>query len=204
VDIDVHHGDGVQAIFYDDPTVLTCSIHQDGRTLYPGTGFVNETGSEFSSINVPLWPGTTPETWLWAFRNGIMPALKAFQPRAIVLQMGTDSHALDPLARIENDAQTWLEAVKEIKALNLPTVALGGGGYNITCVVRMWAAATLTWLDREVPDEIPEKQAEEWGMPTFFDPSTKSSDAGRPQAEEAVNWLESNVFRQRAQPNAPL
>ncbi len=189
VDIDVHHGDGVQAIFYDDPSVLTCSIHQDGRTLYPGTGFVSDTGADFSSINVPLWPGTSPETWIWAFRNGIMPALRAFLPKAIVLEMGADSHALDPLARIENDVQTWIEAVKDIKALNIPTVALGGGGYSITEVVRMWTAATLTLLDIPVPEEVPEPYAANWSMPRFFDREQSPSDAGRPQAQEAVNWL---------------
>jgi len=169
VDIDVHHGDGVQAIFYEDPTVLTCSIHQDGRTLYPGTGFPSESGAANSSVNVPLWPGASPSGWHSAFRDGIVPAIQEFKPEAIVLQMGTDSHFLDPLARIENDAQTWLEAVKDVKALGLPTVALGGGGYEITTVPRMWAAATLTLMDVPVPKNVPEPFGSTWGMPRFMD-----------------------------------
>jgi acetoin utilization protein AcuC len=189
VDIDVHHGDGVQAIFYEDPTVLTCSIHQNGRTLYPGTGSVSETGADNASINVPLWPGTSPSVWLWAFRNGILPKLEAFNPEAIVLQMGTDSHALDPLAAIENNAQTWLEAVKDIQATNKPLVALGGGGYNLTTVPRMWVAATLTLLGISVPESVPEPYGSEWGLPRFFDPEPEPTDAGLRQAEEAVAQL---------------
>ncbi len=189
VDIDVHHGDGVQAIFYEDPTVMTCSIHQDGRTLYPGTGFPKETGADLSSINVPLWPNTSQDVWIWALENGIMPALKRFRPEAIVLQMGTDSHFLDPLARIENDAQTWLNAVKRVKELGLPLVALGGGGYEITCVPRMWSAAVLTLMDLPVPSEVPLPFAVDWAMPKFFDAARPSHGAGKLEAEDAVGQL---------------
>ncbi|HEY3782813.1 MAG TPA: hypothetical protein VGL56_17150 [Fimbriimonadaceae bacterium] len=191
VDIDVHHGDGVQAIFYDDPTVLTCSIHQDGRTLYPGTGWVDETGADFSSINVPLLPGTTADVWLWAFRNGILLFLKEFKPGAIVLQMGADTHFSDPLAHINNTAQSYLEAVRDVKGLGIPLVALGGGGYNITSVVRMWAAAILTLNGLEIPGDVPEPFAGEWNMPKFFDPEQIQS-SGQEQAEKVVAWLETH------------
>lgn len=149
VDIDVHHGCGVQWLFYDDPTVMTCSIHQDGRTIYPGSGFVEETGAEGTSINVPLPPGTTGDTWLWAFQKGILPALEWFRPEAIVLQMGTDTHFEDQLGRLKNTAQEWTEAVRLIREFGVPIVALGGGGYNLEVVPRMWVAATLTLMGRE-------------------------------------------------------
>ncbi|HXH61733.1 MAG TPA: hypothetical protein VNI20_10295, partial [Fimbriimonadaceae bacterium] len=110
IDIDLHHGDGVQAIFYDDPTLLTCSIHETGRTLYPGTGFADETGAQNSAVNVPLEPGTTGDVWLWAFENGIMPRVREFAPQAVVLQMGTDPHFLDPLGHLQVAAQEWLGA----------------------------------------------------------------------------------------------
>ncbi len=169
IDIDVHHGDGVQWIFYDDPTVLTASIHQDGRTLYPGTGARSETGAEGSAVNVPLPPGTGSEAWLAAFREQLLPRVIDFAPEAVVLQMGTDAHALDPLARLDIDAQTWLQAVSDVKGLNIPIVALGGGGYALTCVPRMWTAACLTLGGYDVPDVIPEPFASEWGTPRFFD-----------------------------------
>jgi len=154
VDIDLHHGDGVQWLFYDDSSVMTCSIHESGNFLYPGTGSVEETGADFSSVNAPLAPMTTGDTWLTAFQEVIMTSLKRFQPEAIVLQMGADPHFLDPLGHLQVSAQEWLEAVQLIKSLDLPTVALGGGGYEMTTVPRMWVAATLTLLNREVPNRF--------------------------------------------------
>jgi acetoin utilization protein AcuC len=158
VDIDVHHGDGVQEAFYDDPTVLTLSIHETGRTLFPGTGFVEETGSGNGvgySVNVPVWPYTTDELWLQAWREAALPLLKAFSPEAICLQLGTDAHCLDPLAHVCLTAQGWLHAVKDIKALDVPVVALGGGGYNQSTVPRMWALAYGELFGVALPDATP-------------------------------------------------
>jgi len=159
VDIDVHQGDGVQWIFYNDPTVLTCSIHEDGRTLWPGTGGVEEVAVDGSSINVPMEAGTTADVWIDAFRRTIIPKLKQWGPEAIVLQMGTDTHYWDPLAHINSNQQAWLEAVKEVQALDLPIVAVGGGGYNITTVPRMWTSACLTLAGVPFEDEIPAEPA---------------------------------------------
>lgn len=159
VDIDVHQGDGVQWIFLDDPTVLSCSIHEDGRTLWPGTGGVDEVGAGDSNMNVPMEAGTTADVWIEAFRRTIIPQLKQWKPEAIVLQMGTDTHYLDPLAHINSNQQAWLEAVKEIQALELPIVALGGGGYNLTTVPRMWASACLTLGGIPFEDTIPAELA---------------------------------------------
>lgn len=153
VDIDLHHGDGVQWLFYDDPTVMTCSIHESGAYLYPGTGFVEETGADLTSVNAPLHPMTTGDTWLVAFRDVILARLREFQPEAIVLQMGADPHTLDPLGHLQLSVQEWLEAVSDVRALDVPIVALGGGGYEKTTVPRMWTAATLTLLGRPVPPD---------------------------------------------------
>ncbi|HZH99421.1 MAG TPA: hypothetical protein VEX38_10660, partial [Fimbriimonadaceae bacterium] len=200
IDIDVHHGDGVQWMFYDDPTVLTCSIHQDPRTLYPGTGRVDETGEAFTSLNVPLEPGTTGDTWLWAFERSVLPALRRFRPEAVVLQMGTDAHKLDPLAHIRCTAQEWVAAVERIRDFGVPIVALGGGGYNLATVPRMWAAACLSLVRHELDGpEIPEPFATDWEMPLFFDPFLpEPRKTGIEQAERVVNWLEHNLL-----PNIP-
>lgn len=190
VDIDVHHGDGVQQIWYDDPSVLTCSIHEDGRTLFPGTGTLDETGAEFSALNVPLEAKTTGDVWLWAFANTILPALETFKPQAIVLQLGTDTHFLDPLGHIRCTAQEWLGAVEAIHELDVPVLAVGGGGYNLQTVPRMWTAACLTLCGRRVPCRLPEDLAEEWGTPFFFDeqlPEPRGS--GWFRAEETVDLL---------------
>ncbi len=200
VDIDVHHGDGVQWIFYDDPSVLTCSIHEDPRTLYPGTGFVHETGTDFSAVNVPLAARTTGDVWLWAFKNGIVPALERFQPQAIVLQTGADSHFLDPLAHLLNTAQEWLEAVKVVRDFGVPVVHLGGGGYNMTTKPRMWAAACLTMAGFDVPERVPEPYATDWQMPTFMDGECPGpAGSGRKAAKEAVDFITLNHLTQMRQ-----
>jgi acetoin utilization protein AcuC len=172
VDIDLHHGDGVQWLFYDDPTVLTVSVHQDGRTLFPGTGSVREMGegdAAGTSINIPLPPATTDRYWLSALEPTVRKAFDLFRPEAVVLQMGADAHFLDPLGNLQLTAQGWLEGVKLIKSFGLPTVAVGGGGYNLTTVPRIWTLACAEWLDVALPDDIPEPTAREIGAHHFFD-----------------------------------
>lgn len=198
VDIDVHHGDGVQWLYFDDPSVLTCSIHEGPRTLFPGTGGVEETGEAFTSVNVPLAPGTTGEVWMRAFRGGVMPALQRFDPGAIVLQMGTDAHMLDPLAHLRVTAQEWLEAVREVRDLGKPIVAVGGGGYHLDTVPRMWAAASLTLMGREVPNRLPEPLAAEWGVSDTFDALPDPRGGGDEEASATVRWLQGFVH-----PNVP-
>lgn len=155
VDIDLHHGDGVQWIFYDDETVATLSIHESGKHLYPGTGFENETSVNCTAMNIPLLPMTTGDVWLSAFETIFAATVDRFQPGAIVLQMGADAHFRDPLGHLQVAVQEWLAAVELVRDRRLPIVALGGGGYEMSNVPRMWAAATLTLLDRAVPDLQP-------------------------------------------------
>jgi acetoin utilization protein AcuC len=172
VDIDVHHGDGVQELFYDDPTVLTVSLHESGRTLFPGTGYTDEIGvgpGEGYSVNIPHAPYATDDIWLYAWREAALPVLKAFDPEAIVLQLGTDPHVLDPLAHICLTAQGWLEAVKDVKSLGKPIVAVGGGGYNLTTVPRMWTLAISTLADLNLPDDVPDTYAHKRQIPTLTD-----------------------------------
>ena len=169
VDIDLHHGDGVQHIFYDDASVLTCSIHESGKFLYPGTGFEHETGKSLSSLNVPLEPMTTGDTWLWAIESLIIPSLKAFQPQAIVLQMGADPHFSDPLGHLQVTAQEWVQAVKHVVALGIPIVALGGGGYSLSAVPRMWLGAIMTLLGKDIPPTLVTSSNSDWGFTNFED-----------------------------------
>lgn len=169
VDIDVHHGDGVQGLFLDDPTVLTCSIHEDPRTLFPGTGFLEETGSAFTSVNAPVPARATGEAWLAAFDGIVMAALERYRPQALVLQMGTDAHELDPLAHLRVTAQEWREAVVRIRDFGVPIVAVGGGGYNLLTVPRMWVGACLELAGLAVPERLPEDLAEAWQTPRFDD-----------------------------------
>ncbi len=179
LDIDLHHGDGVQWIFYNDPTVLTVSIHEGGQWLFPGTGAVNELGegdAEGTSVNIPLAPFTTDAIWWDAFMQVVPYAFERFQPEALVLQMGCDPHDLDPLGHLSLTAQGWVRAVAWAKSLGLPTVALGGGGYNLTTVPRMWTLAIATLIGVELPDQTPETYPWHSTIPTLSDLKSPSVD----------------------------
>jgi acetoin utilization protein AcuC len=147
VDIDVHHGDGVQAAFYDDPRVLTISLHQDPRTLFPGTGMPSEIGigpAEGSAMNVCLPPGTDDAGWLRAFHAVVPGAVRAFKPEILVTQCGCDTHHDDPLASLELTVDGQRTAIAALHALAHEAadgrwLAFGGGGYGIVrCVPRTW------------------------------------------------------------------
>jgi len=130
VDTDVHHGDGTQDIFYHDPDVLFISLHQDGRTLYPGSGFVNEAGGPgayLSTINIPLPPGTGDEGLLRVLREVIKPALEQFQPELVINSAGQDNHFTDPLANMQVSAQGYARLTEELQ----PDLAVLEGGYAI-------------------------------------------------------------------------
>jgi acetoin utilization protein AcuC len=147
VDLDVHHGDGVQAAFYDDPRVLTVSLHEHPITLFPGTGLPGETGTgdgDGYAVNVALPAGTGDAGWLRALDGVALPLLRAFKPTVLVSQHGCDSHRLDPLAHLELtvDGQRQAQLIMHELAHELcggRWVATGGGGYALVQVVpRTW------------------------------------------------------------------
>jgi acetoin utilization protein AcuC len=160
LDVDVHHGDGVQAAFYDDPRVLTISLHETPLALFPGTGFSDETGgpgAEGTAVNIPLPPGTADAGWLRAYHAIVPSVVRAFAPEIIFSQCGADAHRLDPLAdlRLSVDGQraTYL-AMRDLadELCDGRWVATGGGGYALVEVVpRAWthllAVATGDPLD---------------------------------------------------------
>lgn len=130
VDTDVHHGDGTQDIFYHDPDTLFISFHQDGRTLYPGTGFMEEMGSPNafgSTINIPLPPGTGDEGLHYVLDNLILPMLADFEPEVIINSAGQDNHFSDPLANMSITAQGYAKLADKLKA----DIAVLEGGYSI-------------------------------------------------------------------------
>ena len=158
VDIDVHHGDGVQAAFYDSDRVLTISLHQDGHTLFPGTGFDGESGTGDGlgySVNVPLPLFTDDETYLWAFRQIVPPLVARFSPDIVVSQLGVDTHYRDPLAGLVLTTNGQQQLFDELDALAPRWLALGGGGYDISVVPRAWTLAFGVMAGRTWPDELP-------------------------------------------------
>jgi len=130
VDTDVHHGDGTQDIFYHDPNVLYISLHQDGRTLYPGSGFVNEKGGPNAwdqTLNIPLPPGTGDEGYHYVLENWVLPRLQAFAPELIINSAGQDNHFTDPLASMNLTANGYGRITELLK----PDLAVLEGGYSI-------------------------------------------------------------------------
>ena len=158
VDIDAHHGDGVQQAFYSMPDVLTLSVHQSGYTIFPGSGFVEEVGQgpgEGISINVPLLPGAGDEAYERVLDAVVLPALRAFAPDVLVTQLGSDAILGDIVANLRLSLRTFERMVVAFRDLGLPWLALGGGGYDVGNVIRAWTLAWSTVTETELPDEIP-------------------------------------------------
>ena len=158
VDIDAHHGDGVQFAFYGDPNVLTISTHERGDRLFPGTGFVAEMGEGEGvgfSVNLPLQPFTDDEVYRPAFEAVVPPLLRAFNPDVLVLQLGIDSHRTDPLTHLSLTVQGFTSVVKRLLELAPRVVALGGGGYDLPNVARAWTGAWAALNDVTLPDALP-------------------------------------------------
>ncbi|MFJ8685122.1 acetoin utilization protein AcuC [Micromonospora wenchangensis] len=160
VDVDVHHGDGVQEVFYRDPRVLTVSLHETPLALFPGTGFPDETGgpgAQGSAVNVPLPPGTDDAGWQRAFHAIVPSVLRAFRPQILLTQCGADGHRMDPLADLHLSVDGQRATYLSLRALadelcDGRWVATGGGGYALVEVVpRAWthllAVATGDPLD---------------------------------------------------------
>jgi len=168
VDVDVHHGDGVQAAFYDDPRVLTISLHESPRSLFPGTGRPAESGgpgAEGMSVNVALPAHTADAEWLRAFDAVVPPLVKAFAPEVLVTQLGCDSHRLDPLAHLELSLDAQRVALAELHRLahdhaGGKWLLLGGGGYALVQVVpRIWSSALAEAAHRPLSAATPTPDA---------------------------------------------
>lgn len=171
IDIDAHHGDGVQEAFYRDPNVLNISIHETGRYLFPGTGFIEERGEGEGygyTINVPLDAFTEDDSWLKAFAAVVPVLTESFKPDIIVTTNGCDTHTYDPLTHLSLTTYSFMVAQHLLHKLahNVCSgrlVALGGGGYDWWRVVpRAW---TLLWAEiaeRHLPEKVPKSWLERW------------------------------------------
>ncbi|MBI5344059.1 MAG: acetoin utilization protein AcuC [Deltaproteobacteria bacterium] len=158
VDIDAHHGDGVEYAFYDSDRVLTISLHEGGQWLFPGTGLVTDTGIKDGagfSVNLPLPPGTCDEVFVNAFNEVVPPFIDAFRPDILVTQLGVDTFETDPITHLNLTTNGFEEMVKRFKDFNIPWVALGGGGYDLSNVARAWTLAWAIMNGAEAPGEIP-------------------------------------------------
>jgi acetoin utilization protein AcuC len=163
VDVDVHHGDGTQFIFYDDPRVLTCSVHESGRYLFPGTGAVSERGigaGDGYSVNIPLPAFSGDGPYMRAIEEVIAPAVEAFRPDIIITQDGVDPHHQDPLAHLQVRMATFPRLWRVLhdmadRAADGRWIALGGGGYNVDVLPRAWALLFAEMTGAALDDELP-------------------------------------------------
>ncbi len=164
IDIDAHHGDGVQWAFYNSPQVLTISLHESGKYLFPGTGFVEEIGEGEGrgySVNVPFEPETDDQSFLYAFNQIVPPLIETFKPNILVTQCGCDAHFQDPLSHLNLSIRAYQKVFKEMHQLahektNGKWLALGGGGYDIFSVVpRAWTILFAEMSSVTLPPEIP-------------------------------------------------
>jgi len=171
VDLDVHHGDGTQELFADDPQVLTLSIHESGRTLFPGTGDADDAGgpgARGTAVNLPLDADSGDASWLAAVES-VVPALsEAFRPTFLVSQHGCDSHVFDPLAHLRLTTAAYARATRLLDEMahtwcDGRWLATGGGGYDAYRVVpRSWALVWLAQAHRDVPEVVPEAWRARW------------------------------------------
>ncbi len=193
IDIDVHHGDGVQEIFYNESGVLTLSIHETGRTLYPGTGFPEELGEgegEGYSVNVPLPPYTTDEFYLQAFEAIVPPIIETYQPEAIVMQSGVDTHFQDQLGHLRLTTETYTKVAARVAELtNHYTggrlITVGGGGYSYLSVPRCWTLMFSEYAEFVVDDEIPKEWLQLFKETTGLEPPTHVRDQKAPQLTDS-------------------
>ena len=144
LDVDVHHGDGVAYAFYDRCDVMTISLHQNPKTLFPGTGFADEIGTglgEGYCVNVPLPVGTYDQMYMKAFKAIVLPLIGAYDPDVIVFELGADALAGDPLGNLQLNNNVYADVINHLLGFDKPILATGGGGYHVGNTVRAWALA---------------------------------------------------------------
>ena len=176
VDIDVHHGDGVQAGLYDTDRAMKVSIHESGQWLFPGTGSPDETGTgngDGYTVNIPLAPYTDDDLWHQAFDAVVLDLSRAFEPDLIFTQLGIDTHRNDPLAHLSLTTQGHNRAVQKIASLvdeiGCPWIAVGGGGYDMSAVARAWTMDLATMANFELPEDMPPSFTSIPNQTTFHD-----------------------------------
>ncbi len=206
IDIDAHHGDGVQKAFYGINQVLTISLHETGYTLFPGTGFENEIGEgegEGYSVNLPFPPYTDDEVYLWVFEEVVPELVHAFQPDVVVTQLGVDTFYNDPLTNLHFSILGYERVLKRIKGLAPRWVALGGGGYNIFNVVRAWTLAWAVMNGIELNEKLPEsffKEAVKMGIEErelrghLRTPLHSQNKENRVEMERVVHYIKETVL----------
>jgi acetoin utilization protein AcuC len=205
LDVDVHHGDGVAYAFYDRRDVMTISLHQNPRTLFPGTGFEDEIGSGEGKgycVNIPLPIGTYDEAYMEAFKSLVPPLIGSFEPDVFVFELGADALAGDPLANMYLTNNVYVEIINRLLSFNKPILMTGGGGYNIGNTVRAWALAWSVLCGADSENQEPALGgvmlgSTEWqgGLrDKVLAVSSQQQDSVMPAIENTIKIIKSTVF----------
>ena len=155
LDIDVHNGDGVAHGFYDRSDVMTISLHENPKTLFPGTGFEDDIGEGAGRgycVNLPLPVGTFDQAYLFAFEAVVLPLIRAYNPDVIVFELGADTLAGAPLAHLQLTNNVYVDVINHLLRFNKPILAVGGGGYHVENTVRAWALAWTILSDQDLAE----------------------------------------------------
>jgi acetoin utilization protein AcuC len=207
IDIDAHHGDGVQEAFYNTDRVLTVSLHETGEALFPGSGFEQEIGTGAGkgySVNIPLPSEADDEIFVHAFTETVPALIEAYQPDIVVSQFGVDTFRSDPLAHLNLTTNGFSRIVSIIKDLAPKWVALGGGGYDIANVARAWTLAWAIMNDSDGPEVMPEAFFRQHPNDRFpgrhlkdepFIVTGRKKEEMRNEVDRVIASVKENVFR---------
>ena len=205
IDFDAHHGDGVQRSFYDEPRVMTVSLHETGRYLFPGTGDVLELGNGLGrgySVNVPLEPFTEDDSYIEAIESLLSPLVISFAPDGIVTQHGCDTHAWDPLTHLSltlRGIQAQIKLAHQLAHTYCQGrwVAVGGGGYDLYRVVpRAWSMVWAEMSDQSLPEHLPHKWVKRW-QPVWSDMENQEAEAQQLMGKEPASMTFPTRFQDR-------
>ncbi|KAJ2461129.1 histone deacetylase [Coemansia sp. RSA 2424] len=209
IDIDVHHGDGVEEAFYTTDRVMTCSFHKYGE-FFPGTGDLRDIGEakgKYYAVNFPLRDGIDDASYQSVFKPVIRNIMEWYQPDAVVLQCGTDSLAGDKLGCFNLSMEGHAECVRFVKDFNLPTLVLGGGGYTIRNVSRVWAYETGILVGTEMDRKLPMNDYMDYYAPeyTLNVPAYNVENSNSPEYLERIrNQVLQNLERTRFAPSVQM
>lgn len=206
LDVDVHHGDGVAYAFYDRSDVMTISLHENPKMLFPGTGFEDEIGTGRGRgycVNLPLPVGTFDQAYIYAFETIALPLIRTYKPDVIVFELGVDALAGDPLAHLYLTNNTYVEIINHLLSFGKPILATGGGGYNVENTVRAWALAWTVLSGQDIADGIDATvggvmlESTDWqgGLrDRELAPSNQQKEMVLPALEASIETIKAKVF----------
>ncbi len=206
IDIDAHHGNGVQDAFYGSDRVLTISLHESGKTLYPWGGYENETGVREGTgynVNIPFMAESDDEVYTWAFKETVPPLIKAFAPDIIFLEAGGDVHRDDPLTHLNMTSNGYRRTLEMINDFDVPVMATGGGGYDVYQTANLWATVWSVFCGIKPEDDFagsiggmmfgPEATAGSLDEPPFA-VFGEEKDKAIAAAQEVIDSIKKNIF----------